>query len=80
MQEAEKTNKIRGPEFIETYFSGRVIDIGSGSSLVVPDAEPFDVPQDDANRIDEVRPVASYDCVHSSHSLEHMIDPVDALG
>ena len=33
----------------------------------------------DANRIDELRPVESYDFVHASQCLEHMHDPVEAL-
>jgi SAM-dependent methyltransferase len=79
MQEAKKTNSLRSAAFMETYLAGRVVDIGSGSSLVVPDAEPFDIEHGDANRIDELRSAEAYDCVHGSHSLEHMIDPVDAL-
>lgn len=79
MFEAEKTNQVRGQVFFDTYMSGRVIDIGSGNDLVVPHAEPFDLDQGNANLIDEVLEVESYDCVHSSHCLEHMHDPVDAL-
>ncbi|MDG2285316.1 MAG: methyltransferase domain-containing protein [Alphaproteobacteria bacterium] len=80
MQEAKKTNLVRGQAFIETYFTGNVIDIGAGNSLVVPDAEPFDIEHGDANRIDEQREAGAYDCVHSSHALEHMDNPADALG
>jgi SAM-dependent methyltransferase len=78
MQEAKKTNKPRGQAFMDRYFAGRVIDIGSGSSLVVSHAEPFDMEQGDANRIDELRDIEGYDCVHASHSLEHMDDAKDA--
>lgn len=80
MFESEKTNRVRGQAFLDAYVSGRVIDIGSGRDLVVPDAEPFDLDHGDANRIDEVRDVEGYDCVHASHCLEHMRDPVDAIG
>lgn len=79
MYEALKTNKLRGPEFLERYFSGRVLDIGSGNAMVVPHAEPFDKQHGDANRIDELREPGAYDAVHSSHSLEHMQDPEDAI-
>lgn len=80
MFEAEKTNRIRGQAFLDTYMAGRVIDIGCGNDLVVPHAEPFDLAHGNANRLDEVREVEGYDCVHASHCLEHMHDPVDALG
>jgi len=79
MFEAEKTNQIRGKPFLDTYVTGRVIDIGCGDTPVVPDAEPFDLDQGNANLIDEVRETESYDCVHSSHCLEHIHNPVDAL-
>ena len=42
MDEAAKTKRIRGPEFLEKYFSGNVLDIGCGDDLVVPNAVPFD--------------------------------------
>ncbi len=64
---------------METYFSGKVIDIGCGKELVVQHAEPFDRQQGDANCILDFRPAESYDCVHSSHCLEHMTDPKVAL-
>ncbi len=79
MYESEKTNRIRGQAFLDTYVTGRVIDIGCGDTLVVPDAEPFDLDQGNANLIDEMRETESYDCVHASHCLEHMHNPVDAL-
>ncbi|GIS84479.1 MAG: hypothetical protein CM1200mP16_07790 [Nitrospina sp.] len=34
MDEAYKTEKIRGPEFRSKYFSGKVLDIGCGNNLV----------------------------------------------
>lgn len=51
MDEATKTNRIRGEEFKRRYFSGQVIDIGCGPDLVVPHAVPFDQEQGDAQRI-----------------------------
>jgi SAM-dependent methyltransferase len=79
MNEASKTNLLRGPDFMAKYFTGRVIDVGCGADLVVPWAEPFDHAQGDAATVSSVRPKESYDCVHSSHCLEHMVDPVGAL-
>ena len=79
MDEASKTEKIRGPEFKNRYFSGKVLDIGCGSNLVVPNAIPFDKDQGDAQEILNYLEPNTFDCVHSSHSLEHMIDVPKAL-
>ncbi len=79
MRESTKTGKYRDPGFFARYFQGRTIDIGCGDDLVVANAEPFDMPQGDANEITRYRPAASYDTVHSSHCLEHMRDVPKAL-
>lgn len=79
MHESSKTSEVRGPGFDERYLSGRVIDIGSGSDLVVPHAEPFDFAHGDAAEILTHRDAGAYDAVHSSHCLEHMPDPAAAL-
>lgn len=57
---------------------GRILDIGAGDDPVTPDAVVFDLPQGDANRITAFEP-GSFDCVYSSHCLEHMHDPVATL-
>ena len=51
MDEARKTNALRGRAFIERYLSGKVIDIGAGADLVAPHAERFDRDEGDANVI-----------------------------
>jgi SAM-dependent methyltransferase len=79
MNETEKTNKLRNQSFFDSYFQGKVIDIGGGNSLVLPNAERFDIEDGDANEVTKYRPKESYDTVYSSHCLEHMIDPVKAL-
>ncbi|MEP7084092.1 MAG: class I SAM-dependent methyltransferase [Betaproteobacteria bacterium] len=79
MDEARKTNALRGPAFAGKYLRGRVIDIGAGNDLVCANAEGFDIGDGDANVISRFRQVASYDTVHSSHCLEHMHDPAAAL-
>ena len=79
MREASKTNKIRPPHFTSSYFSGSVLDIGAGPDIVCPHARAFDQVHGDANKIDEYFAAESFDTVHSSHSLEHMLDPADAL-
>ena len=77
--ETAKTNHLRGPDFMQRYFGGRVLDIGCGDDLVVPLAEPFDMEQGDANRVLDYLRAGSYDSVHSSHCLEHMHNPPQAL-
>jgi SAM-dependent methyltransferase len=80
MREASKTRSIRPPEFREKFLSGRVLDIGCGDDLCVPYAVPFDRQHGDANRLLAHFEEESFDCVHSSHCLEHMADPVACLG
>lgn len=79
MNEASKTNKIRGEQFIDRYLREKVIDIGAANDLVCQWAERFDIEDGDANFITEFRSPGSYDTVHSSHCLEHMPDPRRAL-
>ena len=79
MFEATKTRMLRGDAFARRYFSGAVLDIGCGPDVVVPAARPFDLEHGDANRILDFLPPESFDCVHSSHCLEHMFDPTRAL-
>jgi len=79
MDEATKTNKFRSPIFSEQYFSGSVLDIGAGKDLVCPHAIGFDLEDGDANLLDNYFQPESFDTVHSSHSLEHMYDPVNAI-
>jgi SAM-dependent methyltransferase len=79
MDEAKKTNEIRGFNFFNTYIKGRIIDIGAGRDLVSPLAERFDLEEGDANNITNFRETGVYDTVHSSHCLEHMHNPQDAL-
>lgn len=77
--EATKTRAIRGSDFARKFFSGTVLDIGCGPDLVVPHAQPFDLEHGDANRILDHLPPEAFDCVHSSHCLEHMQDAPAAL-
>jgi SAM-dependent methyltransferase len=57
---------------------GRVLDIGAGDDPVTPDAVAFDQQHGDANRITAFAP-DSFDCVYSSHCLEHMHEPHASL-
>ncbi|MEI6286286.1 MAG: methyltransferase domain-containing protein [Bacillota bacterium] len=65
-------------EFEKSLFSGSVIDIGAGNDPIVEHAEIFDLQHGDANHIS--RYVSSqFDCVYSSHCLEHMYNPYESL-
>ncbi len=79
MYESSKTRSVRGPDFEATYLAGTVLDIGSGRDVVVPHAQPFDQQEGDANRILHYLEPGSFDTVHSSHCLEHMLDAEQAL-
>lgn len=79
MREASKTNLIREKSFAQTYLKGAVLDIGAGSDLVCPWAQSFDVEDGDANYLSRYFNEESFDAVHSSHSLEHMENPIDAI-
>lgn len=79
MREASKTNLVRPPDFSAKFLRGRVLDIGAGGDVVCSWAESFDQENGNANTIDKYFERNTFDCVHSSHCLEHMIDPVSAL-
>ncbi len=79
MDEATKTNQFRHESFFKTYLSGTVLDIGAGKDLVCPHAQGFDMEDGDANHLDRYFPPESFNTVHSSHSLEHMHNPEEAL-
>jgi len=77
MNESSKS-KRRFTQPQRAALAGTVLDIGAGADPVAPGAVVFDLGQGDANRISGLEP-ASFDCVYSSHCLEHMIDPVASL-
>lgn len=77
--ESTKTRRVRSTAFVDTYLIGKVIDIGCGSDPVLPTAEAFDIQDGDAQCITKYRKKEEYNCVHSSHCLEHMVDVVKAI-
>ena len=77
--ESTKTQLIRSKKFIDTHFGGSVLDIGGGDDPVVKHAEVFDLIHGDAQHILDYKKKESYDCVNSSHCLEHMKDVPSAL-
>lgn len=77
MNEASKTRALWGPRERE-WLKGDGLDIGCGPDPIVPGVRAFDVGDGDANEI--LHHVSgSFDFVFSSHCLEHMRDPADAL-
>lgn len=86
MNEQTKSSKrrINHPEFFN-YFSGNGIDIGCGrdpvSSKIYPNVisvKAWDLQDGDAQYLKGIDD-ATFDFVHSSHCLEHMVDPIVAL-
>lgn len=77
MNESSKLRNILTPEEWK-WFNGRVIDIGCGNDPITPDCVRFDVGNGDASHIcDYVND--TFDCVYSSHCLEHLDYPFTAI-
>ena len=72
-------------EYITEYVVGDGIDIGAGNNLISPKDYPnitsvvnWDLPMGDAQYLNGCKDDI-FDFVHSSHCLEHMVDPEIAL-
>ena len=76
--ETSKTKKIWSQKEID-YLKGDGIDIGCGNDPVFSHVIPFDKEHGDANQISKYFPNKKLDFVFSSHCLEHMIQPENAL-
>jgi SAM-dependent methyltransferase len=79
--------RVQDPQFSARYFVGRGLDVGAGADGIGRQRDLFprttkvrhwDVGDGDGEELSGVDP-CSYDFVHSSHSLEHMRDPVRSL-
>ncbi len=75
--EAKKTTALWGND-VWALIKGQGLDIGAGSDPITADVRTFDKSDGDANRIDEYI-YEKFDFVFSSHCLEHMLNPWDAL-
>jgi len=78
MNESSKTVSLYS-SLISKYLLENVLDIGCGSDPILPSAHCFDTADGNANFIDSYFKPYSFKTVYSSHCLEHMIDPFDAL-
>ncbi len=89
VKEASKAMKRRAKakEYINQYFVGNGIDIGSGIDCIdqfkkkfknMKSVKPWDLIDGDATYLDKEMEDL-YDFVHSSHCLEHLTDPFTAL-
>ena len=74
-----RINSEKSPLFSK-IFKGEGIDIGAGDDLInVPDVRGFDMEDGDANHLDQYFEAESFDFIHASQCLEHMIDPKASL-
>lgn len=73
--------------YVTQYFVGNGIDIGCGEDSLgkhtdhytnIKSVRPWDLPDGDAQLMSEVND-NSFDFVHSSHCLEHLWDPSEAM-
>lgn len=79
--------RLHDAAFLTRYFRGEGIDIGAGPDPLgmymglfplLRDVRRWDVNDGDAQAMDGV-PDLRYDLVHSSHCLEHLADPAEAV-
>jgi SAM-dependent methyltransferase len=77
MNETTKSKAIWG-NLEKTILTGRGIDIGCGPDPVTPSARRFDLEDGDANLISQFVN-EQFDFVFSSHCLEHMHHPREAI-
>ncbi len=77
MDESRKSQQYFS-QFEKSILQGSVLDIGAGKDPVVGHAKVFDLADGDANHITQYVK-QQFDCVYSSHCLEHMQAPREAL-
>jgi SAM-dependent methyltransferase len=81
------TRRLPDTQYANAYFVGQGIDIGCGDDSLdkhkniytkITDVQPWDLPNGDAQLMDGVAD-NTFDFVHSSHCLEHMRNPQEAM-
>lgn len=77
MDEASKTRDLWNATEL-SFLKGSGIDIGAGPDAVTADVERFDIEHGDANEITKFVH-KEFDFVFSSHCLEHMHKPQEAI-
>lgn len=77
-----ETSKAKHRREREDYFAkychGKGLDIGFGGDPITSAAQGFDYEHGDAQMLKGIDN-ESFDYVYSSHTLEHMVDPTEAL-
>jgi len=77
--ESSKARNRRTAEgYFDRIFVGAGIDIGCGPDPVTPDCVRWDIQQGDAQYLQGVAD-AAFDWVYSSHCLEHLVEPYEAV-
>lgn len=66
------------------YISGRILDLGAGDNpLPLPNVTTFDQVsgdvQGDANKVADYFPSDTFDCIHLSQCLEHLVNPTEVI-
>jgi SAM-dependent methyltransferase len=88
MDETSKAliRRLHDVRYANTYFKGNGIDIGAGNDSLgkyrqqfplIDQVKAWDIPDGDAQLMASVGD-ETYDFVHSSHCLEHMVNPFEA--
>ena len=62
----------------EKYFGGSVLDVGCGMDKILPTATGFDKSEGEGQLLAGIED-GSFDTVFSSHFLEHVADPLEAI-
>ena len=82
MRETSKCHDFRlSRGDFDKYLFGSILDIGCGDDPLLPpngNVTPWDLPNGDAMLL-EAASSEVFDCVYSSHCLEHLSDPITAL-
>lgn len=72
-----KERRLR-ENFFNLYCRGKGLDVGFGGDLIAEDAEGFDFEHGDAQYL-KGKKDNTYDFVYSSHTIEHLPDPSEAI-